>query len=104
MLFYAREPKRLDSASPLPFFFFFFSFDIDDDGLLASRPILLPCCCCPLEMIPSVEVTEGIPFVKGSSWRAIATPLSWFVRSLERLVFGCDLVLGMSTERGERAV
>lgn len=112
MLFYANEPKRLDSASPLLFFFFFLSFDIDDDGdasfslllggFMASRSILLPCCwsfeserCC---------VVEGEFFDKGSS-RAIATPLSWFVRSLVRLAFGCGLGTELSIEeRGERAV
>lgn len=70
---------------------------------MASRSILLPCCCCSFELIPSVEVAEGVAFAKGSSWRAIATPLSWFARSLVRMVFGCGLVLGVSIEREERA-
>lgn len=122
-MFYEREPKRLDSASALPFFFFFFSFEIDDedasftlllDGSTASPSSLLPCCCCSFEserccvagvFKRSVDVEEVVIFAKGSSWRAIATPLSWFVRSLERLGFSCGLLLGLSTERrGERAV
>lgn len=123
-MFYEREPNRLDSASPLPFFFFFLSFDIDDEdasfnlllaGFTVSRSGLLICCSCSFEsgilwviedFKRSVEVEGVVVFAKDSSWRAIATPLSWFVRrSLERMVFGCGLVIGLSTERrGERAV